>query len=181
MNACRLGFSFIHDRLHNATHTATFAAGCFWSVELSFQRVPGVVSTRVGYIGGHTPNPTYQQVCSGTTGHAEAVEAVFDPDLVTYRELLTVLWDRHDPTTKDRQGNDVGSQYRSAVFHHSEEQRRVAEASIREEQARRPRPIVTELVPASTFYAAEEHHQSYLEKGGQCARKGDLTPIRCYG
>ncbi|GAB5037349.1 peptide-methionine-s-oxide reductase [Nannochloropsis oceanica] len=160
---------------------ATFAAGCFWSVELSFQRVPGVLSTRVGYIGGHTPNPTYQDVCTGTTGHAEAVEIKFDPSIVSYPELLTVLWDRHDPTQKDRQGNDRGTQYRSAIFYHSLAQKEQAEASIKEDEKHRLSPIVTQVVPATTFYEAEEYHQQYLQKGGQCARKQDLTPIRCYG
>ncbi|TFJ82392.1 hypothetical protein NSK_006303 [Nannochloropsis salina CCMP1776] len=160
---------------------ATFAAGCFWSVELSFQRVPGVASTRVGYTGGSVPHPSYEEVCTGRTGHAEAVEIKFDPSIVTYPELLTILWDRHDPTQKDRQGNDRGTQYRSAIFYHSPEQKLQAEAAIKEEQKRRSMPIVTQLVPATTFYEAETYHQQYLEKGGQCARKGDLTPIRCYG
>ncbi|CAN0139895.1 unnamed protein product [Phaeothamnion confervicola] len=161
--------------------TATFAAGCFWGVELSFQRVPGVVETAVGYIDGHKQKPTYEEVCTGRTGHTEAVQMKFDPSLVSYSELLTVLWDRMDPTTLNRQGNDFGSQYRSGIYCHSEWQMAEAVASCKAEQARRTLPIVTEIKMASRFWPAEDYHQQYLEKGGQCARKGDTTAISCYG
>ncbi|RKP10251.1 peptide methionine sulfoxide reductase MsrA [Thamnocephalis sphaerospora] len=161
---------------------ATFAAGCFWSVELAFQRLPGVEKTAVGYIGGSKENPTYQDVCTGTTGHAEAVQLEFDPAKISYRELLDAFWKKHDPTTPDRQGNDVGTQYRSAIFYHSETQHREAVASRDEEQQRRgDATVVTQIVPATQFWPAEEHHQRYLEKGGQCSRKGCTDPIRCYG
>lgn len=153
------------------TEKATFAAGCFWGVEAAFAEVPGVVATTVGYIGGTVSDPTYEQVCTGRTGHAEAVQVVFDPAKVSYAELLNVFWKCHDPTSLNRQGPDVGSQYRSAVFHHNEEQRAAAEAS-KEAQARSRRftsPIVTEITPASTFHRAEEYHQQYLAKHGQAA------------
>jgi len=158
------------DRKNNTmkTEKATFAAGCFWGVEAVFRRLPGVVSTQVGYTGGTVPNPTYKQVCTGRTGHAEAVEVEYDPEKITYQKLLEVFFDNHDPTTPDRQGPDVGSQYRSAVFFHNERQRELAEA----EKNRRDRsgeyvgPIVTEIVPAGPFYRAEEYHQRYFEKKG---------------
>ena len=145
---------------------ATFAAGCFWGVEESFRRIPGVVSTRVGYTGGWVENPTYQQVCTGETGHAEAVEGTFDPERVSYQQLLEHFWEMHDPTTPNRQGWDVGTQYRSAIFVHSEEQRRLAEASRKEleESGRYGAPIVTEIVDAKEFWPAEEYHQRYYEK-----------------
>ncbi len=145
---------------------ATFAAGCFWGVEASFREIEGVVSTRVGYAGGRTPDPTYEQVCSDTTGHAEAVEVSFDPALVGYDELLSVFWSIHDPTTPNRQGWDFGSQYRSAIFFHDADQEREALASRDEHQAASTRPIVTEIVPAPAFYEAEEYHQRYLERNG---------------
>jgi len=150
----------------NPYQKATFAAGCFWGVEAAFRKVNGVVSTTVGYTAGHTPNPTYQQVRTGKTGHAEAVEVVFDPAVVTYEQLLEIFWDIHDPTSLNRQGPDVGTQYRSAIFYHSDEQRAAAEASKQalERSGRFGRPIVTEIVPATTFYRAEEYHQQYLEK-----------------
>jgi peptide-methionine (S)-S-oxide reductase len=147
-------------------HRATFAAGCFWGVEASFREIEGVARTKVGYTGGSTPDPTYEQVCSGTTGHAEAVEVWFDPARVSYEELLGVFWSIHDPTTIDRQGSDFGSQYRSAIFFHDAEQDRVATASRDEHQPGLARPIVTEIVPASAFYEAEEYHQRYFEKHG---------------
>ena len=147
---------------------ATFAAGCFWGVEETFRRVPGVVSTRVGYTGGKLENPTYGDVCSGTTGHAEAVEVEYDPDLISYEELLAIFWESHDPTTPNRQGPDVGEQYRSAVFFHDIEQQ--ASAVAFEERlgrsGRYAKPIVTEITKATTFYPAEEYHQRYLEKQG---------------
>jgi peptide-methionine (S)-S-oxide reductase len=148
---------------------ATFGAGCFWGVEAAFRQLPGVVATRVGYTGGHVPNPTYELVCSHSTGHAEAVEVTFDPDRVSYEELLNVFWASHNPTTKDRQGLDIGSQYRSAIFFHSAEQEAAAERTKEREQSKLhwPRKIVTEIVPASEFYEAEDYHQQYLEKRGR--------------
>jgi len=146
--------------------TATFAAGCFWGVEVAYRRVPGVTTTRVGYTGGDTPNPSYEIVCSGQSGHAEAVEVTFDPARVGYDELLEVFWATHDPTQRDRQGFDVGSQYRSAIFTHGPEQEAAARASLARLAAANPHPgeIVTEIVPAGRFYLAEDYHQQYLEK-----------------
>jgi len=160
---------------------ATFAAGCFWGVQLAFQRVPGVVSCMVGYTAGSVQNPTYQAVCSGSTGHTEAVTMLFNPDLVSYRELLVVLFDRMDPTTLNRQGNDRGTQYRSGIYYHSEEQKTIAENFIKEVQPRYRDKIVVEVKEASQFWPAEEYHQKYLEKGSQKANKGCLDPIKCYG
>ncbi len=147
---------------------ATFAAGCFWGVEATFRKVPGVVSAQVGYTGGGFENPTYEIVCSGRTGHAEAVELEFDPSQISYEELLEVFWSCHDPTTWNRQGPDTGTQYRSVVFFHTPEQ----EAAVDESRAkladsgRYRDPIVTEIIAAATFYPAEEYHQRYLEKRG---------------
>jgi peptide-methionine (S)-S-oxide reductase len=151
-----------------ATEKATFAAGCFWGVESAFRKVDGVTSAQVGYTGGHLENPTYQDVCSDRTGHAEAVQVEFDPSKVSYEQLLKVFWDMHDPTTPNRQGPDVGSQYRSAIFFHSPEQEATARASKKklEESGRLKRPVVTEITPASEFYRAEEYHQCYFEKRG---------------
>ena len=148
---------------------ATFAAGCFWGVEDVFRHVPGVVDAVSGYTGGHTDRPTYEQVCSGTTGHAEAVLVTFDPAKVSYEELLEEFWRHHDPTTPNRQGPDVGTQYRSAVFTHDADQERIAEKSVEQYQARFGRPIVTQIVPATTFWPAEEYHQRYTEKTGHGA------------
>ena len=147
---------------------ATFAAGCFWGVESEFRRQPGVISTQVGYIGGRLENPTYYDVCSDRTGHAEAVEVEFDPAVISYEKLLDLFWELHDPTTVNRQGPDVGSQYRSAIFVHSPEQEGTAKASKERLQAggRYKRPIATEIKPASEFYRAEEYHQQYEEKQG---------------
>ncbi|MDX1385928.1 MAG: peptide-methionine (S)-S-oxide reductase MsrA [Thermoanaerobaculia bacterium] len=147
---------------------ATFAAGCFWGVEAAFRQLDGVLSTRVGYTGGTAERPTYKDVCSGATGHAEAVEVTYDPERVSYEALLEAFWSNHDPTTRDRQGPDVGSQYRSAIFFHSGEQQRAAAASRDRltEEGRFRRPIVTQLVPAATFWEAEDYHQQYLEKRG---------------
>jgi peptide-methionine (S)-S-oxide reductase len=150
------------------TEKATFAAGCFWGVESAFRQVPGVVDAAVGYTGGPKANPTYEDVCSDETGHAEAVEVEFDPARVTYEQLLNVFWENHDPTQKNRQGPDVGTQYRSAIFFHSPEQRAAAEASKAklDSSGKYRRPVVTEIVPAARFWRAEEYHQRYLEKRG---------------
>jgi peptide-methionine (S)-S-oxide reductase len=147
---------------------ATFGAGCFWGVEVAFRQVPGVTDATAGYLGGTLPNPTYEDVCTGRTGHAEVVEVTYDPSRVTYDELLDVFWSSHDPTTLNRQGPDRGTQYRSAVFYHDQSQKEAAEASKERlgSSGRFPRPIVTEITPASTFYRAEEYHQRYLEKKG---------------
>jgi len=147
---------------------ATFGAGCFWGVEAAFRQVKGVVSTAVGYLGGTLDNPTYQDVCSGKTGHAEVVEVTYNPDEVSYEELLDVFWNNHNPTTLNRQGPDVGTQYRSAIFFHTPEQQAAAIASKEHIQrsGKFNKPIVTEITPASTFYRAEEYHQRYLEKRG---------------
>ncbi len=139
---------------------ATFAAGCFWGVEAAFRRIPGVVGTRVGYIGGKTANPTYKEVCTDTTGHAEAVEVDYDPAKTPYSSLLKVFWENHNPTQVNRQGADVGTQYRTAIFFHSPEQEVEARASKKEPK------IATQIVPAETFYEAEDYHQQYLEKRG---------------
>ena len=148
---------------------ATFAAGCFWGVEAAFREIEGVVQTSVGYTGGTTPSPTYKQVCAHVTGHAEAVQVWFDPASVRYEQLLEAFWQIHNPTTRNRQGLDIGSQYRSAVFFHSPEQEAAARSSRDREQAKRRRQIVTEIVPASAFYPAEEYHQRYFEKSGYAA------------
>ncbi len=159
------------EEAHFDLQTAAFAAGCFWGVESLFKQVKGVVETTVGYTGGTTIDPTYRQVCTGITGHAEAVQILFDEKMVSYEELLSLFWRMHDPTTPNRQGPDVGTQYRSAIFYHSEEQRKAAEKS-REDFDRSGVYInksTTQIVPASTFYAAEEYHQDYFEKQGRGA------------
>ena len=147
---------------------ATFAAGCFWGVEAAFRQVEGVLETAVGYSGGDYENPSYKDVCTGKTGHAEVVRVKFDPERVSYEELLDVFWSEHNPTTKNRQGWDIGTQYRSAIFYHDDEQKAVAtESRDRLEASRRyRRPIVTEITQVSKFYPAEEYHQRYLEKRG---------------
>ncbi len=145
---------------------ATFGAGCFWGVEETFRRLAGVRSTRVGYAGGKVENPTYKQVCTDTTGHAEVVEVTFDPEVISYHDLLNVFWENHDPTTLNRQGPDWGTQYRSAIFYHSPEQKAEAERSKAAAQANFSKPIVTEITPAPPFWEAEEYHQQYLEKRG---------------
>ena len=147
---------------------ATFAAGCFWGVEATFRQIPGVTTTRVGYTGGNLGNPTYKDVCTDSTGHAEAVEVEYDPAKVSYGDLLNVFWENHDPTRLNRQGPDFGTQYRSAIFYHSPEQEHAARASKQalEESHQFSRPIVTEIAPAVTFYEAEDYHQQYLEKRG---------------
>ena len=150
---------------------ATFAAGCFWGVEATFRQIPGVTSTRVGYIGGRTENPTYKEVCTDGTGHAEAVEVEFDPAVAHYDGLLRTFWENHDPTQLNRQGPDWGSQYRSAIYFHTPEQEAAAHASkdALERAHRYSKPIVTQIVPAVTFYPAEDYHQQYLEKRGQAS------------
>lgn len=150
---------------------ARFAMGCFWGSEAAFRHLPGVLQTTVGYSGGHTIDPTYKQVCSDATGHAEVVEVDFDPAVVTYPQLLQVFWDNHDPTTPNRQGPDVGTQYRSAVFFLTPDQEAAARASkdALASSGRLKRAIVTEITPAGPFYRAEEYHQQYLEKNGLAA------------
>jgi peptide-methionine (S)-S-oxide reductase len=149
------------------TRRATFAAGCFWGVEAAFRQLAGVTRTRVGYSGGHTQNPTYEDVCSGTTGHAEVVEVTYDPERVSYEQLLDIFWHKHDPTQLNRQGWDIGDQYRSVVFFHDREQQETAQRSKAQEQANLSAPIVTQIEPAETFYEAEDYHQQYLEKRGR--------------
>jgi peptide-methionine (S)-S-oxide reductase len=149
--------------------TATFAAGCFWGVEAAFRQVPGVIDVTSGYIGGHTQNPTYREVCTDRTGHAEAVEVIFDPSKVTYDELLDVFWKIHDPTQVNRQGPDFGTQYRSAIFTHSPEQAEKAAASRDRIAAQYRRPIATQIAAAPEFYRAEDYHQRYFERNpGAC-------------
>jgi len=149
---------------------ATFAAGCFWGVEAAFRKIKGVKEVQSGYTGGRVKSPTYEQVCTGSTGHAEAIEILFDPKEVSYEKLLDVFWQMHDPTTYHRQGPDVGSQYRSAIFTHSAHQAELAEKSKKIYTKRFSKPIVTEIVPAGPFYRAEEYHQRYHEKhGGSCS------------
>lgn len=150
------------------TEIATFGAGCFWGVEAAFRRLPGVVDTAVGYSGGHMPNPTYKDVCAHTTGHAEVVQVTFDPRKISYDQLLDVFWQIHNPTQVNRQGPDIGTQYRSAIFVHSPEQKAIAEKSKAALAASRKfqRPIATEITTAGPFYRAEEYHQKYLEKHG---------------
>ena len=150
---------------------ATFGAGCFWGVEAAFRSVPGVTDVASGYAGGNTENPTYKEVCTDTTGHAEVVEVEFDTARVSFDQLLEVLWNTHDPTTPNRQGPDMGSQYRSAVFFHTPEQQAAAEASVKRltVSGRFANPVVTEITPAPRFYRAEEYHQRYFEKNPAAA------------
>lgn len=143
---------------------ATFAAGCFWGVEAAFEGVKGVISTRVGYTGGSTPNPTYKNVCSGDTGHAEVVEVEFDPQMISYEELLEIFWKIHDPTTLNRQGLDVGTQYRSAIFVHSPDQEKKARRSKENASQNFDKPLVTQIISATRFYEAEDYHQKYFKK-----------------
>ena len=151
------------------TEIATFGAGCFWGVEEAFRKIPGVVSTQVGFMGGKAKNVSYRRVCEGDTGHAEVVHIEFDPSTVSYEKLLGVFWNSHNPTTLNRQGFDIGEQYRSVVFFHSEKQKEIAEQSEAElEKSKKfSRPIVTQIVPAAEFFRAEEYHQKYLLKRGQ--------------
>jgi len=147
---------------------ATFGAGCFWHVEDMLSKTKGVKSTKVGYIGGQLPNPTYEEVCTDKTGHAEAVEVEYDPDEISYEELLDVFWNNHNPTTLNRQGPDMGIQYRSAIFYHNDEQKEIAEKSKQtlDKSGQFENSIVTEIVPTPTFYKAEEYHQKYFKKHG---------------
>ncbi|KAL1819966.1 hypothetical protein ACET3Z_014835 [Daucus carota] len=165
---------------------AQFGAGCFWGVELAFQRVPGVTKTEVGYSQGLLHNPTYSHVCSGTTKHSEVVRVQYDLAECQFGKLLDLFWSRHDPTTLNRQGNDVGTQYRSGIYYYSPEQEKEALESLERQEKLLNRKIVTEILPAKKFYRAEEYHQQYLAKGGrsgskQSAEKGCNDPIRCYG
>jgi peptide-methionine (S)-S-oxide reductase len=158
---------------------ATFAAGCFWGVEAAFMRIEGVIETAVGFTGGSIPEPTYEKGCSGITGHAEAVEMIFDPAMVTYEALLGIFWSIHDPTQLNRQGLDVGTNYRSAIFYHTPNQKKIAEASRDRLQASakyQGRSIVTEIVPGSAFWKAEEYHQQFYEK---CGRGYSVSP-KCW-
>lgn len=147
---------------------ATFGAGCFWCVEAEFRKVKGITSTTVGYIGGSLKNPTYEDVCTGQTGHAEAVQVEYDPSVLSYEQLLDVFWNNHDPTSLNRQGPDVGIQYRSAIFYHDAEQESIAKASKKklQESGRYTKEVVTQIIPATEFYKAEEYHQQYYEKCG---------------
>jgi len=170
---------------------ATFAGGCFWGLELAYQRMPGVTHTSVGYTAGKTESPTYQEVCSGSTGHAEAVQVYFDPKEVSYDQLLDQFFDKVDPTTLNQQGNDRGTQYRSAIYYHSEAQKEAASKAIEEVNKKLSSSVfrrvmgskvVTELTPFDgKYWLAEDYHQQYLEKGGQNASKGATERIRCYG
>jgi methionine-S-sulfoxide reductase len=150
--------------------TATVAAGCFWGVEEAFRTTPGVIATEVGYTGGHTERPTYEQVCTDTTGHAEAVKIDFDPEVISYRDILTRFFAIHDATQVNRQGPDVGSQYRSAIFYHTKDQEREARSIVSEIEQKKNMELATEIVPASDWYQAEEYHQRYFLKngGGTC-------------
>jgi len=152
------------------SNIATFGTGCFWCTEAIFQELKGVLKVTSGYMGGTVPNPSYEEVCSGSTGHAECLQIVFDPAVISYDELLEVFWESHDPTTLNRQGNDIGTQYRSAIFNHTEEQKQKAEHYKAEldKQGAYPNPIVTEIIPASVFYPAEDYHQNYyFDHGSQ--------------
>jgi peptide-methionine (S)-S-oxide reductase len=153
------------------TQIATFGAGCFWGVEELFRKRDGVIKTEVGYTGGNIDNPTYEQVCADTTGHAEAVQVTYDPEKIKYEDLLKIFWENHDPTQLNRQGPDTGRQYRSAIFFHTPEQKEIAEASLDElkKSRRYEHPIVTEISPASSFWRAEEYHQQYLHKRGEAS------------
>jgi peptide-methionine (S)-S-oxide reductase len=165
----------------NTYPLATFAAGCFWGPELRFQRVPGVVKTAVGYIQGEVDNPTYEMICTGMSGHTEAVQMTYDPSVVTFEELCDAFYIGHNPKQLNAQGNDVGTQYRSGIYYHTDEQKKIAEAKKANVDG-----AVTEILQAETFWPAEVYHQQYLEKGGrfsqgQNAAKGCTDPIRCYG
>ena len=155
-----------HNMSDSRQGRATFGAGCFWGVEAAFRRTEGVIDTAVGYAGGNTVNPTYKEVCTGRTLHAEVVQITYDPDRISYDALLDIFWSNHNPTTRNRQGPDVGTQYRSAIFFHNQEQEIAARQSQARWQASFKRPIVTEISPAGPFYKAEDYHQQYLERRG---------------
>ena len=148
------------------TDIATFAAGCFWGVQKSFEALEGILSTQVGYTGGTVPNPSYEMVCAHKTGHAESIRIEFNPKVITYERLLETFWQIHDPTSKNRQGPDIGTQYRSSIFYHNENQRLSAELAKKDREIQLGKPIVTEILPATLFYKAEEYHQHYLKKKG---------------
>lgn len=152
----------------NINEKATFGAGCFWHVEAAFQNVKGVISTTVGYMGGNLKNPTYEDVCTDKTGHAEVLQIIYDPKIIAYEQLLKIFWSIHDPTQLNRQGLDIGTQYRSVIFYYSKQQKEIAEKSKKklQETQKYTRPIVTEIIEAKEFYKAEEYHQKYLEKSG---------------
>lgn len=154
---------------HSGLDTATFGAGCFWCIEAVFQRLNGVETVKSGYSGGHVKNPSYKEVCMGTTGHAEVAQIVYDPKKISFDELLEVFWKTHDPTTLNRQGNDFGTQYRSAIFYHNDEQKKIAEAYKKKlnEQQVYPNPIVTEISALKEFYPAEDYHQNYYNLNGE--------------
>lgn len=160
---------------------ATFAGGCFWGLELAFQRVAGVAYTAVGYTHGHQDDPSYEDVCSGESGHAESVTILYNPAEVSYNELLEVFWSRHDPTQLNGQGNDLGTQYRGGIYFHTEDQKGEAAASMAALQKSLGKPLATELLPSTKFWLSEDYHQQYLEKGGQSAKKDAVEKIRCYG
>jgi peptide-methionine (S)-S-oxide reductase len=166
---------------HTYLTQATFAAGCFWGLELAFQRVSGVAYTAVGYTHGQQDDPSYEDVCSGETGHAEAVTLLYNPAEVSYEELLNVFWSRHDPTQLNGQGNDIGTQYRGGIYYHTEEQKAAAVLSMAALQDTLGKPLATELLPSTKFWLSEDYHQQYLEKGGQSAKKTAVEKIRCYG
>lgn len=157
------------------TKKATFGAGCFWGVEAAFRQIEGVTATRAGYSGGTLENPTYEDVCSHTTGHAEVVEVTYDPEQVSYDDLLQVFWRKHDPTQLNRQGWDIGDNYRSVIFFHDDAQHEAAAKSKAGEQANWRAPIVTQIEPAQTFYEAEDYHQQYLEKRGRASCTATLA------
>ena len=164
-----------------AEAVAVLAAGCFWGVELAFERLPGVKKAESGYTGGHAPNPTYKMVTRGDTMHAEAVRITYNPSILSYADLLSVFFDVHDPTQRNRQGNDVGTQYRSTIFYGSEEERSLAVEAITAEESRLGRRVATTVEPLATFTLAEDYHQNYLAERGQSSAKGSRAPIRCYG
>jgi len=175
-----LGMTTIKYPTDSTSETAIIAGGCFWSIELSYDRIPAVVATSVGYTGGTKDNPTYAEVSGGATGHAESVKIVFDPRIASYEDLIRVFFERHDPTTLNQQGNDRGPEYRSAIFYFSEEQRVTAEKIKQETQTRLGKQVVTEITPASTFWDAEPYHQKYLVNHGYSDAKGDSSDVPCY-
>ena len=148
----------------NKTELATIGGGCFWCTEAFFETFEGVKDVRSGYAGGKTPNPTYEQVCSGRTAHAEVIQIEFEPQTISYEQILEIFWETHDPTTKDRQGPDTGTQYRSIILYHNEQQKKIAEQSMAKAASKFSAPIVTEIVPLTTFYVAEDYHQDYYRK-----------------